>query len=109
MTTTWLCSHVISGYPSSIVLRERLPTSGISSSATSKRRTTRYLGTTLLSCGRLDVLVHVEEIARVVLGLDLGESRVVLAVRGLDPVLALLHHHVHVRAARRERIARLVV
>src|SRR5437868_118618 len=43
-TTTWLCSHVISGKCSSTIWRERRPTAGICSSPTSKCRSTRYLG-----------------------------------------------------------------
>src|SRR5437868_7990622 len=92
-----------------MVLRERLPTSGISSSPTSNFLTTRSLGTSLLSARRLDVLVHVEEVVRVVRRLDLGEPLVVLAVARLHAILALLHHHVHVGAARRERVERVVV
>src|SRR3982751_5886763 len=101
---------MISGYLSSIVTRDLRPTSGISSDVTSKTRTTMYLGNELPSSAcRLDVLVDVEQVVGVVLRLDLGEPCVVLAVRGLDPVLSLLHHHVHVCAARGERVQRLVV
>src|SRR5436309_63043 len=50
---------------------------------------------------RLDVLVHVEEVAGVVLGFDLREPVVVRAVARAHPVGALLHHHVHVAASRR--------
>src|SRR2546421_5071583 len=58
---------------------------------------------------RLDVLVHVEEVAGVVFAFDLREPVVVRAVRRADPIVALLHHHVHVAASRRIRMERLPV
>ena len=58
---------------------------------------------------RLDVLVHAEEVVRVVGGLDRGQPLVVAAVGGLHPLLALVHHEVHVAAARRVRVLGLPV
>src|SRR6266496_3183020 len=59
--------------------------------------------------GRLDVLVDVEQVAGVVLCFDLREPVVVRAVGRADPIVALLHHHVHVAASRRMRMERLPV
>src|SRR6266566_6664855 len=88
---------------------ERRPTSGISSSVTVNFRTTRYLGTTGSSCGT-DVLVDVEEVVRVVLGLDLRQALVVVPVGRLDALLALFQsHHVQRPAAERVRMERLPV
>jgi len=52
-----------------------------------------------LSASGPDVLVDPEQVAGVVAGLDLRETVVVAAVRGSHPVLALVHHEVHVRPA----------
>ena len=52
-----------------------------------------------VSASGLDVLVDPEQVGRVVDGLDLGEAVVVGAVGGSHPVLALVHHEVHVRPA----------
>src|SRR5436190_10954157 len=90
-------------------LRERVPTSGISFSTTSNLRTTMYLGKLLPSGRGLDVLVHVEDVVRIVLPLDLREPVVVLAVGGLNSLLALVHDHVQVGAAGRIRMERLLV
>src|SRR5215831_9216871 len=48
---------------------------------------------------RLDVLVHAEEICGVVLLLNAGETTVIVAESGLNPILALVHHEVDVSAA----------
>src|SRR5690606_42012693 len=62
------------------------------------------------ACSRRgDVLVDAEQVARVVVRLDRGQARVVVAVAGPDPFVALVHHHVHVRSAGRVRMQRLVV
>src|ERR671915_387133 len=47
----------------------------------------------------LDVLVHVEDVVRVVARLDLREPLVVVGVRGPHPALPLVHHEVDVGAA----------
>lgn len=47
---------------------------------------------------RDDVLVHSEEIVGVILGLDLGEAVVVLAIGGAHQILSLIHNHVDVAA-----------
>src|SRR5271165_198105 len=61
-------------------------------------------------CGGQYVLVHAEEVLRIVTGLNLSEPRVVASVSGLDSILALsLAEEVDVRAARRERMERLPV
>src|SRR6185312_10044023 len=52
---------------------------------------------------RADVLVHAEEIVRVVAALDLGEAPVILAVGLLDPALFVIGHEVDIDAAGRER------
>ncbi len=57
----------------------------------------------------LDVLVDPEGVVRVVGRLHRGQPVVVVAVAGPDALPALVHHHVHVRAARRVRVQRLEV
>src|SRR6476469_9627783 len=54
-----------------------------------------------LSGRRLDVLVDAEGVARVVAGLGFGEALVVAPVGRSDTGIALVHHEVHVRPARR--------
>jgi len=44
-------------------------------------------------------LVHAEEVFGIVLGLDLGQAIVVVAIAGADAIVAFFHHEVHVRAA----------
>src|SRR3954451_8071307 len=58
---------------------------------------------------RLDVLVDPEEVLRVVRRLDAGQAVVVVAVARAHPLLALVHHHVHVRAAGRVGVQRVEV
>src|SRR5258708_4429908 len=53
---------------------------------------------------RLDVLVHMEKVGGIVFVLDLDQSFVVVPVRGLNSVLALIHHHVYVSTASRMRM-----
>ena len=48
-----------------------------------------------------------KRLLRVVLALDLRQPRVVVAVGGLHALLALVHHEVHVGAARRVGVQRL--
>src|SRR5215472_7021124 len=48
---------------------------------------------------RLDILVHTEEIRRIVFLLDPRQLLVILPVLRLDTPLALFHHEIHVRAA----------
>src|SRR5215213_1659941 len=61
-------------------------------------------------CRRPNVLVDVEEVVRVVLGLDLRQARIVVAVRRLDPLLTLLQaHHVQRPAAGRIRVHRFPI
>src|SRR6266508_3684128 len=48
---------------------------------------------------RADVLVHVEEVGRIPLPFDGGQTREVVAVGRLDSVLALVHQEVDVTAA----------
>lgn len=52
-----------------------------------------------LAVCRRDVLIDVEEIAGVVLGLDLSQSGIVTPISRLDPVLAFVHHEVDVGTA----------
>ena len=47
-------------------------------------------------CRRLHILVDMEEVVRIVLAFNFSQPLVVVAVGGLDPVLALLHHEVDV-------------
>jgi hypothetical protein len=47
---------------------------------------------------RSDVLVDAKQVVRVVDGLDPCEGIVVVSVTGSNAVLALVHHHVHVRS-----------
>lgn len=54
--------------------------------------------------GGLDVLVDAEEIRGVVFFLDGGEAFVIVAVGGLDALLAFLHHEIDVRATGRKRM-----
>src|SRR6202022_626185 len=56
-----------------------------------------------------DVLIDAEQIFGVVRPLDGGQSIVVVAVARPDALLALIHHHVHVRAAGGVGVKRLVV
>src|SRR5215469_15156658 len=49
-----------------------------------------------ISGARLDVLVDVEEVGRVVRRLHLCQLLIVVAVGGFDHVLALVHNHVDV-------------
>jgi hypothetical protein len=51
--------------------------------------------------GRLDVLIHTEEIGWIVLALDGRQALIVVPVAGFDALLALFHHEIYVRAARR--------
>lgn len=48
---------------------------------------------------RLDVLIHAEEVIRVVRRLDPGKAIIVLTVRGMHQILPLVHHHVDVAAS----------
>src|SRR5688500_16656302 len=50
------------------------------------------------SSSRLDVLVDVEEIVRVILALYLGKPLIVVAIGGAHALLSLvIHHHVDIR------------
>src|SRR5438105_10404431 len=53
-----------------------------------------------LCCG-LDVLIHAKEIGGIVLALDGRQALVIVPVARFDALLALFHHEIHVRAARR--------
>ncbi len=53
------------------------------------------------SPGWLDILIHVEQIARIIRGFDLCQSGVVVAVGCLHGVCTLIHHHVDIPPARR--------
>src|SRR5947207_10578303 len=67
-------------------------------------------GLSLSGCSAgTDVLVHVEEVVRVVLCLGLRQPLVVAAVGGLNPLLSLLHHEVDVGAAEGVWMKRLPV
>src|SRR5262245_2483782 len=58
-----------------------------------------------LSCASgLDVLVYPEEVPGVILLLDRRETFVVVAISGLNPILALFHHEIHVGSTRRVRM-----
>src|SRR5439155_14351655 len=52
---------------------------------------------------RLDVLVQVKDVVRVVLPLHVAETRVVVAVVGFDPSGVVGRHEVHVAGLHRER------
>ena len=56
----------------------------------------RFAMVALGLCRRLDVLVDMEEVVRIILAFNPSQPLVVVAVGGLDPVLALLHHEVDV-------------
>src|SRR6185295_18679981 len=56
---------------------------------------------------RLDVLIQPEQIGRIVLFLEQGESIVVRAIRGLDAILLVLRHEVYVDRSCRKRRRRL--
>src|SRR5262245_35045405 len=45
------------------------------------------------------ILIHAEQIRRIVLGLDRDQPIIVVTIRGLHAFLALLHHEVDVGAA----------
>src|ERR1017187_5103654 len=60
-------------------------------------------------CYRADILVHVEEVAGVVLRLDGGKAMVVAAVGGADAVFSLFHHEVDIGAAGAVGMQRVVV
>src|SRR6266699_647096 len=53
------------------------------------------------SPGWRDILIHVEQIARIIGCFDLCQSGVVVAVRRFHIVRALIHHHVDIAPARR--------
>src|SRR6516165_5248403 len=53
---------------------------------------------------RANVLVHPEEVSRIVLLLDRGQTVVVLAEGGSHALLALLHHEVDIGASGRVRV-----
>ena len=52
------------------------------------------------SPGWRDILIHMEQIARVICCFDLCQSGVVVAVRRFHIVRALIHHHVDIAASR---------
>lgn len=52
----------------------------------------------LAASGRLDVLVHPEQVGRVVFGFDLGQTRIVLTIRALDTVSAFFAKEVDIGA-----------
>jgi len=47
---------------------------------------------------RNDVLIHPEQVVRVIFRFDLGEAVVVLAIGGAHQLLSLIHDHVDVAA-----------
>jgi hypothetical protein len=50
---------------------------------------------------RSNILIHPEEVVRVVLLLDVRETLIVIPVTGLHALLPLVHHEVHIRASSR--------
>ena len=56
-----------------------------------------------------DVLIHPEQVRRVVLVLDSDEPLVVVTVSCLDPFLSLVHHEVHVGSASRVGMQRIPI
>src|SRR6187399_3023852 len=54
-------------------------------------------------CGS-DVLIHSEQVRRIVFRLDPGQAVVVVSERRLHALLPLVHHEVHVRATGRIRV-----
>ena len=58
---------------------------------------------------RPDVLIHAEQVRGIVLVLDRSQPIVVVTERRLDPLLALIHHEIDVRAAGRVRMHRVEV
>src|SRR5580704_5336561 len=58
---------------------------------------------------RPDVLIHAEEVFGVVLSFDRRQSIVVASVRGTNPVLAFVHHEIHISPAGAEWVQRIVV
>jgi hypothetical protein len=51
------------------------------------------------SPARLDILIDVKQIARIILCFDLCQSGVVIAVCCLHVVCALIHHHIDIATA----------
>src|SRR5687768_7606207 len=61
----------------------------------------------LSSCDstRFDILIHAEQIARIVLRFDRSEPRVIVTVCRLEtPFGLIIHHEVHVSATKVERM-----
>src|SRR5208283_107324 len=57
----------------------------------------------------LDVLVHAEEVRRIVLLLDRSKASVIIAERSLNPLLAFVHHEVDVGASCRIGMQRIII
>src|ERR1035437_2799854 len=58
---------------------------------------------------RPNILVHVEEVAGVVLRLDGAQAIVVAAVGGADAIFPFIHHEVDISAARAVGMQRVIV
>src|SRR5215475_9158757 len=63
-----------------------------SSSTYSGQAPAQPLSLRLLAGRRRNILIHVEEVLRIVLRLDRRQTRIVPAIGGANALLALLHH-----------------
>ncbi len=68
-----------------------------------KRSSTRLIRSSLPAASPtwLDILIHMEQIARIIRCFDLCQSGVVVAVRRFHIVRTLIHHHVDIASSRR--------
>src|SRR6266487_4577313 len=68
-----------------------------------KRSSTRLIRSSLpaASPGWLDILIHMEQIARIIFCLDLYQPGIVVAICCLHEVWALIHDHIDIAPTRR--------
>src|SRR5260370_6518956 len=103
-STAHSCRDKLAAIRSSLAASYRAATKGSRSRAADASSVTHRRA--LLPLRRLDVLVHVEQIARIVLRFHFLQPRIVAAITGRNPLLALVHQEVHIGTSRRQRMKR---